>query len=107
MKPYFQEDGITIYHGDCREVFSELRGDLLVADPPYGETSLEWDACAKNWMMAAGVAVGFPASLWCFGSMRFFLREYWRVFGMAILSGFDLAKTERLGLCGREIQSRA
>lgn len=75
MKPYFQEDGITIYHGDCREVFSELRGDLLVADPPYGETSLEWDACAKNWMMAAGVAVGFPASLWCFGSMRFFLEN--------------------------------
>jgi DNA modification methylase len=34
MKPYYEEDGITIYHGDCREV--DFRGDLLLTDPPYG-----------------------------------------------------------------------
>lgn len=37
MKPYFQEDGITIYHGDCREVLPSLEAcDLLLTDPPYG-----------------------------------------------------------------------
>jgi site-specific DNA-methyltransferase (adenine-specific) len=37
MKPYFQEDGCTIYHADCREVLPMLpRGDLCLTDPPYG-----------------------------------------------------------------------
>ncbi len=33
-KPYYEVDGITIYHGDCREVLP-IRADLLVTDPPY------------------------------------------------------------------------
>jgi DNA modification methylase len=37
MKPYYEEDGITIYHGDCREILPSLRRfDLLITDPPYG-----------------------------------------------------------------------
>lgn len=36
MKPYFQEAGITIYHGDCREVLPAGRHELLLTDPPYG-----------------------------------------------------------------------
>ena len=37
MKPYYDCDGITIYHGDCREVLPTLpRFDLLLTDPPYG-----------------------------------------------------------------------
>lgn len=35
MKSYFDEDGITIYHGDCRELVN-VRADLLLTDPPYG-----------------------------------------------------------------------
>jgi DNA modification methylase len=37
VKPYYEQDGITIYHGDCREVLPSLgRFDLLLTDPPYG-----------------------------------------------------------------------
>ncbi len=37
MKPYYDEDGISIYHGDCREILPSLRDvDLIVTDPPYG-----------------------------------------------------------------------
>ena len=38
MKPYYEQDGITIYHGDCRDILPEvwLGVDLLLADPPYG-----------------------------------------------------------------------
>lgn len=36
-KPYYDHDGITIYHGDCREILPLLEGiELIVTDPPYG-----------------------------------------------------------------------
>lgn len=37
MSPYYNQDGITIYHGDCREVLPTLGDvDLIATDPPYG-----------------------------------------------------------------------
>lgn len=38
MKPYYEHAGITIYHGDCREILPELPGQLVntcVTSPPY------------------------------------------------------------------------
>lgn len=34
--PYYSEDGITIFHGDCREVLPSLSADIAIMDPPYG-----------------------------------------------------------------------
>lgn len=37
--PYYDRDGITIYHGDCREILPLLEPgsiDLVLTDPPYG-----------------------------------------------------------------------
>lgn len=37
LEPYYQEDGQTIYLGDCREILPKLGTfDLLLTDPPYG-----------------------------------------------------------------------
>lgn len=38
MRPYYEHAGITIYHGDCRDVLPNLdvQADLVVTDPPYG-----------------------------------------------------------------------
>lgn len=36
MKPYYDEAGIQILHGDCREVLPCIIADALVCDPPYG-----------------------------------------------------------------------
>jgi site-specific DNA-methyltransferase (adenine-specific) len=34
--PYYQHAGITIYHGDCRDVAPLLSADVMITDPPYG-----------------------------------------------------------------------
>jgi DNA modification methylase len=35
-KPYYEEEGIVIYHGDCREILPHLpKVDLVLTDPPY------------------------------------------------------------------------
>ncbi len=36
MTPYYDHAGITIYHGDCREIIPHRFADLVVTDPPYG-----------------------------------------------------------------------
>jgi site-specific DNA-methyltransferase (adenine-specific) len=36
VKPYYEHAGITIYHGDCREILPQLKAELLCTDPPYG-----------------------------------------------------------------------
>lgn len=40
MKPYYEDDLVTLYHGDCRELFPLLADDSVAAvltDPPYTE----------------------------------------------------------------------
>ena len=36
MKPYYQDEWVTIYLGDCREILPELpKVDLVLTDPPF------------------------------------------------------------------------
>lgn len=35
MTPYYDHAGITIYHGDCRDILP-IHADVMITDPPYG-----------------------------------------------------------------------
>jgi site-specific DNA-methyltransferase (adenine-specific) len=71
-EPYYADDSATLYLGRFEEVLPQLnvQADLIVTDPPYGETSLEWDRWPDGW---PSLAATYARSMWCFGSMRMFL----------------------------------
>lgn len=73
-QPYYSDDHVTIYHGDCLEL-ADLwsHGDVMVTDPPYGETSLEWDRWPVGWPQLVADVSGSLLQMWCFGSTRMFL----------------------------------
>jgi DNA modification methylase len=82
MTPYYDEDGITIFHADCREVLPQLpKVDLILTDPPYGigtwshtgGNSLtfgevgdinNWDVAVEKDVLQAVVQAGKYAIVW-------------------------------------------
>lgn len=49
MKPYYEQDGIVIYHDDCRNVLPQIGPvDHVITDPPYSE-----HVHGKQWVAAA------------------------------------------------------
>ena len=52
MKPYWEDSrsGITIYHGDCREILPTLGPvDHVITDPPYSKESHAMHDAGKRW----------------------------------------------------------
>lgn len=49
LKPYYDEDGITIYHGDCRLLLPTIgEFDLCLTDPPYGILESDGSAATRR-----------------------------------------------------------
>jgi site-specific DNA-methyltransferase (adenine-specific) len=115
IEPYYQEDGITLYCGDCREILPELeRVDLVLTDPPYGhgkkwsggtwasnpiyDAAFEWDARpVDNELLLRAVQFGDVAIVW--GGNYFSLPpsrcwlEWEKSSKMDTLADFELAWT--------------
>lgn len=72
MRPYYSDELVTLYNGDCREITPALglAFDVAIADPPYTQTSLDWDEWPHGWLDAVQRVT---ASMWCFGSLRLFM----------------------------------
>lgn len=52
VRPYYEADGVTLYHGDCREILPEISAArLVVTDPPYvfGIASTAQEGKAGGW----------------------------------------------------------
>lgn len=64
----------TVLTGDCR-VLMPARGpfDMILADPPYGDTSLAWDRRVAGWLPLARRSLVATGSMWLFGSLRAFM----------------------------------
>lgn len=75
-RPYYDEGGITIYHGDALELLGELAGDAVITDPPYGFGAYASDVrvpVAPVFFLAPTVALfGYPETLvgWCLEAGR-------------------------------------
>lgn len=112
IAPYFERDGITIYHGDCRDVLPTLAADVVVTDPPYGIADVwkggwghgwgparrkapkrnEWDSQAPD--MAQILALGVPTIIW--GGNHFALppSRGWLVWRKEVNPGLSLGDAE-------------
>jgi site-specific DNA-methyltransferase (adenine-specific) len=93
VKPYYEHAGITIYHGDCREILSDVTADVLLTDPPYGigfkyeESYIDspseygawiWPAIelAETRLSRHGVAAIFQSAKYCRSWQDWFPRDF-------------------------------
>jgi len=111
MTPYYSDEWITIYNGDCREVMPELSGiETCITDPPYGLAFMgkDWDYGVPGvefWQLVIGALLP-GASCLAFGGTRthhrlmcaiedagFELRDclMW-LYGSGFPKSFDLSK---------------
>lgn len=62
------------HQGDCRAIMRDWTAafaDACITDPPYGDTSLEWDRRCIGWVEQVSRILKPTACIWVFGSMRF------------------------------------
>ncbi len=65
---------MTVLVGDCRTVMpAHAPFDMILADPPYGDTALGWDRRVEGWLSLARDALAPTGSMWLFGSLRFLM----------------------------------
>lgn len=56
-KPYYEDDFVTLYHGDCREILPAVpKAALVLTDPPYG--------IGDKWAKSAMVGKSGSSRLW-------------------------------------------
>jgi len=85
VTPYYADARVSLYLGDSRELMPSLTADVVIADPPYGQTSLPWDRWPDGWLAALPSTA---TQMWCFGSLRL-LMEHAPEFNV---SGWKLAQ---------------
>lgn len=93
MTPYYQDELVTLYCGDCRDVLPSLYANAMVTDPPFGIawSRATWDddpgqyGDLVRWLVAEAQA---RVSGWCFvfqampncGRFHEWFPDGWRLF---------------------------
>lgn len=68
--------GVDTHLGDCLQVLAsmpEASVDAIITDPPYGQTSLDWDKWVSGWPNAVARVLKPTGSMWVFGTLRMFM----------------------------------
>ncbi len=66
---------VQVVSGDSLSTMASMAADsvdAIVTDPPYGETSLQWDSWPAGWPAIARRVLRKTGSMWVFGSTRMF-----------------------------------
>lgn len=87
----YETERATLFHADCRTVLAFMieRGvkvDVVIADPPYGVTTLPWDQPVEGWLSLIPRILRPHGSLWLFGSMRSLLADAPKFLGSWVLA---------------------
>lgn len=89
MNPYYQDDSVTLYYGDCRDVLPQLSGPFFVwCDPPYNAKKdyhgwnddmpePEYLAFCADWI---GKVKRLATEI-CIYSPKKYLPHYWHMLG--------------------------
>jgi site-specific DNA-methyltransferase (adenine-specific) len=75
VKPYYADEWVTLYHGDCRDVLPAVVGDAVVTDPPYNvgiqygrgtdDTRADYEAWCREWFGLLRAACAGPIAITC------------------------------------------
>jgi DNA-binding CsgD family transcriptional regulator len=60
VTPYYADESVQLWHGDCREITAWLEADVLVTDPPYG---IAYNSGSRRDTLAASIAGDEDTSL--------------------------------------------
>lgn len=113
INPYYEHAGITIYHGDCREILPGLpKVDLVLTDPPWNlnyfkDDDKDWseyarwlgtvkDACLEKTqgpciIFQSTKAIGHIAHLFKDWEMFASVKNFCQMFTTKLPNAFDLA----------------
>ena len=110
MTPYYQQDGVTIFCGDCREILPSVRAEAIITDPvwPNGQRAfpgldafglLQTALALAEWCPRAVVHLGCasdPRFLLAIPDRLPFIRACWLEYSVPsysgrVLNGSDVA----------------
>ncbi len=63
MTPYYEAEGVTIYHADCREILPALVGDRLITDPVWPRPERRLAGAEDPYGLFAGMVAVIPESV--------------------------------------------
>ena len=75
MRPFYEEDGITIYHGDAREILPSLEAESIVTDPIWPDCDHAFPGVDAKELLAETLSVAeverVTIHLGCWSDPRF------------------------------------
>ncbi|MDJ0010127.1 DNA-methyltransferase [Gordonia alkanivorans] len=104
-EPYYSDDLVTLYHGDCREVLLGMDGrsiDAVITDPPYNIGKAEWDVIpeyldwSRLWIGESARVLADNGAFWMTHSEPLVLADLVRLVerhGRALVSWITLDKS--------------